>query len=119
MYYYSYDFWWWPFLFILMAGILPNAIWRWAGVFLVGNMDENSEWLVFVRCIATALVAAVIAQFVFFPSGALEQFPFALRVSAALSGFFAFLLLGRRMVVSILVGEAVLLVGYLLLQQVV
>ena len=115
MYYDSYDFWWWPFLFILMAGILPNAIWRWAGVFLVGNLDENSEWLVFVRCIATALVAAVIAQFVFYPSGALQNFPFALRIGAALAGFFVFLFLGRRMFVCIVVGEAVLLGGYFLL----
>lgn len=114
MYYDSYDFWWWPYAFILIAAIIPNAIWRWAGVLLVGNIDENSEWLVFVRCIATALVAAVIAQFVFHPSGALEQFPLVLRSTAALGGFFAFLLLGRRMIVGILTGEIILLAGYFL-----
>ena len=67
-----------------------------------------------VSCVATALVAAVIAQFVFYPSGALENFPFTLRIGAALAGFFAFLFLGRRMFVCIVVGEAVLLGGYFL-----
>lgn len=108
----SFDFWWWPFVFIFLAGILPNAIWRWAGVVLVGNIDEGSQWLVFVRCIATALVAAVIAQFVFQPTGALADFPFVLRLAAAAAGFAAFLWLGRSLVVGIIVGELVLLGGY-------
>lgn len=112
MFYDSYDLWWWPFLFIFLAGALPTAVWRWAGVLLVGNMDERSEWLVFVRCIATALVAAVIAQFVFSPTGALAMAPLWLRLGAALGGFAAFFFLGRRMIVGIAVGELLLLTGF-------
>ena len=112
MYFSSFDIWWWPFVFIFLAGILPTAIWRWIGVVLVGNIDEGSQWLVFVRCIATALVAAVIAQFVFHPTGALADFPFGLRLGAAAAGFIAFLFLGRSLFVAICVGEAVLLGGY-------
>ncbi|MEL6947818.1 MAG: AzlD domain-containing protein, partial [Pseudomonadota bacterium] len=65
----------WPFVFIIIAGVLPTAIWRWAGVVLVGNLSETSETMVLVRCIATALVAAVVAQFVFSPAGALADVP--------------------------------------------
>ncbi len=115
MSYGAYDTWWWPFLFILLAGVIPTTIWRWAGVILVGNLDEDSQWMVLIRCVATALVAAVIAQFIFSPSGALAEFPFELRLSAAFAGFFTFLAFSRRLFVCILVGEAVLLLGQLLL----
>ena len=96
MYVDSFDLWWWPFAFIFLAGALPTAIWRWGGVLLVGNLDENSQWIVFVRCVATALVAAVIAQLVFEPNGALAAFPFWLRVGSVVSGFVIFLLVGAQ-----------------------
>jgi branched-subunit amino acid transport protein len=115
MYFDSYDTWWWPYIFIVLAGVLPTAIWRWIGVVLVGNIDEGSQWLVLVRCVATALVAAVIAQFIFEPNGALAVVPFALRIFAALTAFAAFLFVGRRLFVGMVVGEAVLLGGYALL----
>ena len=115
MYFDSFPFAWWPFLFILLAGSLPTAIWRWVGVLLVGNLDESSQWLVLVRCVATALVAAVIAQLIFEPSGALGTFPFTLRIGAALFGFAVFLALGRRLFIGILAAELALLGGYALL----
>ncbi|MEM8750099.1 MAG: AzlD domain-containing protein [Pseudomonadota bacterium] len=114
MFYNSVDAWWWPFIFILLAGALPTAMWRWAGVLLVGNLSNDSEWIVFIRCIATSLVAAVIAQLVFFPSGTLAEMPMFLRLGAALGGFAAFLLLGRRMILGVLAGEALLITGYFL-----
>ncbi|MDA8870536.1 AzlD domain-containing protein [Rhizobiaceae bacterium] len=114
MSYTAFDTWWWPFVFILLFGAIPTAMWRWIGVLAIGEVDEKSEWLVLVRCIATSLVAAVIAQIVLFPSGALAEAPFALRLGAAAAGFAAFLLAERRMIVGIVVGEAILL-GWMLL----
>lgn len=114
MYFNSFDSALWPYLFIIIAGVLPTAIWRWIGVVLVGNISDDSEWLVLVRCVATALVAAVIAQLIFQPTGALATFPFEVRVGAALIGFAAFLTLGRKLFVAILVSEVVLLAGYAL-----
>ena len=114
MYFDSFDSFWWPFIFITLAGAIPTGIWRWLGVILVGNLNDDSQWLKLVRCVATALVAAVIAQLVFQPTGALETFPFEVRVGAALIGFAAFLALGRRLFVGIVVGEAALLAGFAL-----
>lgn len=111
MFFDSIDAWWWPYVFITLAGALPTAIWRWAGVLLVGNLDETSQWLVLIRCVATALVAAVIAQFIFFPDGALATLPLWLRVGAALTGFFVFLASGRRIIVGILTAECLLIAG--------
>lgn len=109
------DAWWWPYLFILIAGWLATDSWRFLGVYLGGKMSEDSDILVFVRCVATGLVAAVIANLVVFPGGALAESPVLLRIGAAAAGFAAYLLTGKRMIVGIIGAEAVLLAGLYLL----
>lgn len=108
------DAWWWPFLFILIAGWLATDVWRFLGVYFGGRISEGSDFLVLVRAVATALVAAVIGNLIVFPSGALAATSLALRVGAATTGFLAYLLLGKRILVGILVAEAVLGAGLLL-----
>ena len=107
--------WWWPFVFIAVAGWLPTDIWRWAGVAVGGRLDENSPWLVLVRCIATALVAAVIGNLVVYPQGPLAGLPVAVRTGALAIGFLAYLIVGKRMIAGILAAEAALLAGMFLL----
>ncbi|MDN2564717.1 AzlD domain-containing protein [Aquibium sp. A9E412] len=109
------DAWWWPYAFILLAGWLATDAWRFLGVYLGGRIAEESDLLVLVRCIATALVAAVIANLVVFPNGALAGVPLALRVGAAAAGFVAYLLGGRHIIVGVLAGEAALFAGMALL----
>jgi hypothetical protein len=104
----AFDAWWWPFLFILAAGWLATDFWRFLGVYLGGRISDESEALVLVRCIATGLVAAVIANLIVFPTGALAATPLLLRVGAAGAGFLAYLAARRRVIVGIIVGEAVL-----------
>lgn len=111
----TFDAWWWPYLFILLAGWLATDTWRYLGVYLGGKMSDESDILVFVRCIATALVAAVIANLIVFPSGALADSPLALRVGAAIAGFAAYLLSRKQILVGIAVAEAVLLSGLYLI----
>ena len=106
------DAWWWPFLFILVAGWLATDIWRFLGVYLGGRISEESDLLVLVRSIATALVAAVIANLLFFPGGALAGTPLPLRLVAAMAGFAAYILLGKRVLVGIVVAEAVFIGGW-------
>jgi len=108
------QYWWWPYLFILIAGWLATDIWRFLGVYFGERVAENSDSIVFVRCVATALVAAVIGNLVVFPSGALADTPVVLRVVAMAAGFAAYLLVQRRIVVGIGVAEAVLFSGLLL-----
>jgi len=47
---------------LVIAGFLPNEIWRMLGLWLGGGVDEGSELLVWVRAVATAILAGVIAQ---------------------------------------------------------
>jgi hypothetical protein len=111
----SIDAWWWPFLFILVAGWLATDAWRFLGVFLGGRIDENSDALVAVRALATALVAAVIANLVVFPAGALADTPVWLRIGALLFGFACFLGARKNVMVGIVGAEIVLVGGILAL----
>lgn len=107
---------WWPYLFILLAGILPTDLWRWVGVAAAGRLREDAPAFRYVRAVATALVAAVIAQLILDPGGALAEAPLALRIGAAVAGFAAMEAAGRRGWVGIAIGEAVLLAGLLLVR---
>lgn len=111
----AFDSWWWPYLFILIGGWLATNVWRFLGVYLGGRIAEDSELLVLVRALATALVAAVIGNLIVFPAGALTLAPLELRLLAAASGFIAYLWIGRRVLLGIVVAEAVLLAGLLYL----
>lgn len=107
------DAWWWPFLFILVAGWLATDAWRFLGVYLGGRVSAESSLLVLVRAVATALVAAVIGNLIVFPSGELANTTLALRAGAAAIGFAAYMAVGKRMVVGIVTGEAVFVAGML------
>jgi hypothetical protein len=102
---------WHAYLLLLLAGMLPNEVWRMLGVVLVRGLDEASEALVWVRAVATAVLAGVVAQLIFFPTGALATTPMALRVVAALCGLGGFLLLRRSVLAGVLIGELVMLLG--------
>lgn len=104
----AYADWWWPYLFILLGGWVATDFWRFLGVYLGERLSEQSQLLVLVRCIATGLVAAVIANLIVFPSGELASTPMALRIGAAGLGFLAYLVSGKKVVVGIAIGELVL-----------
>ena len=116
MSYQSIDAFWWQIAFILIAGWIATDLWRVVGVLLGNRVDEKSEILVLVRAIATALVAAVIAQLIVFPSGALaDHTNIVARVTAATAGFVAYLGSGRKVAVGVLTALAVLGTAMMLL----
>ncbi len=112
------DPWWWTYVMIIVAGWIATDIWRWIGVFAGGKLREDSELLIWVRAVATALVAGVIAKLILFPTGALEVTPVWLRVLAALGGFAAFFASRQKVVVGVVSGEIILIAGWLLLEAV-
>ncbi|MBO0662233.1 AzlD domain-containing protein [Jiella sp. MQZ9-1] len=99
---------WWPYVFILLAGWLPTDIWRYLGVVSASRIDETSEAAKLARTIATALVAAVIAQLVFFPTGALADIPLPVRFGSLAAGFAAYQLSRRRILAGIIAAELVI-----------
>lgn len=99
----------WPYLVVILFGFLPSEIWRWLSVFLVRGLDENSEILVWVRAVATALLAGVVAKLLLSPSGALAVIPAFWRWAALASGAAAYFLARRSVIAGVVVGEAVLI----------
>ena len=101
---------WSPYLFILLAGAVPTQMWRWVGALLASSIDENSEFLKWVKAVATALVAGLIAQLVIFPNGALGNVPLWVRLGAMALGYGVFYFIAPRIIFGIL-AAVVFLVG--------
>ena len=83
----------WPYLFILIAGSLPTHIWRYLGVLSAGRLSERSPLIGVVRAVASALVAAVIARLVLYPSGTLLDIALGWCIAAVAIGFLTYLIL--------------------------
>jgi branched-subunit amino acid transport protein len=103
-----------PYLVLIAAGFLPNEVWRMLGIVVAHGLDESSEFVVWVRAVATALLAGVVAKIVLFPPGGLAEVPLTVRLSAMAAGFVAFLIVRRSVLTGVLAGEAVLILGALL-----
>lgn len=98
-------------LVVVLVGFLPNELWRVLGVLFGRRIDENSVWMQWVRAVATALLAAVVARLLLVPSGALVALPLWLRIGAVASGIAGFVLLRRSVLAGVLTAEAVLVIG--------
>jgi hypothetical protein len=102
-----------PYVALLLLGFLPSEIWRWLGIVLGRGLDEKSEIIQWVRAVAVALVAGVVARIVLFPPGALASVPLGVRLTAIGCGFLAFFFIRRSPFAGVLAGEAVLVAGAL------
>ena len=98
-------------LVLVLAGFLPNEVWRMLGLWFGGGVDEGSEVLVWVRAVATAILAGVIAQIVLMPPGALASVPDGLRYGAVATGFAVFMVTRRSIFAGVVGGEIVMLAG--------
>jgi hypothetical protein len=101
-------------LVLVIAGFLPNEVWRMLGLWLGGGVDEGSEVLIWVRAVATAILAGVIAKLTIFSPGVLASVPTSVRVAAVLIGFLGFLAIRRSVFAGVIVGEIALVLGALL-----
>jgi branched-subunit amino acid transport protein len=102
---------WHALVVLVVAGAIPNQIWRMLGLWFGGGLDEGSELLVWVRAVATAILAGVIAQILVQPPGALASVPDLLRYGALVAGFVVFMLTRRSIFAGVLSGEIVMLAG--------
>jgi branched-subunit amino acid transport protein len=102
---------WHALMVLLLAGFLPNEVWRMLGLWLGGGVDEGSELLVWVRAVATAILAGVIAQILVFPPGALASVPGSLRYGAVAAGLAVFMMTRRSIFAGVICGEIVMLAG--------
>jgi len=99
------------YLALILVGFLPNEVWRWLGVIFSRGLDEDAEILVWVRAVATAILAGVIAKLTIFAPGVLATVPIGVRLGAVAAGFAAFVLVRRSVLAGVLAGEIALVVG--------
>ena len=98
----------WPYLVVILVGFLPSEIWRVMGVVLSRGLSQDSEVLTWVRAVATALLAAVVAKLLFAPSGALLAVPPAIRFTSLFVGLGGYFLARRSVIAGVILGEVAL-----------
>jgi Branched-chain amino acid transport protein (AzlD) len=96
---------------LLLVGFLPNEIWRMLGLVVGRGIDEDSEFFVWARAVAIAVLAGVIAKIILLPPGTLASVPLAVRLGAIGCGLLAFLLVRRSVFAGVVAGEIVLTLG--------
>lgn len=96
---------------LLFAGFLSNEVWRVIGLVIGGGLDEGSEVLVWVRAVATAILAGVIAQILISPPGALATVPDVVRYGAVVAGFLVYLAARKSVFAGVIAGEAMVITG--------
>jgi hypothetical protein len=104
----------WPYFLLVFVGFLPNEIWRLLGLVLARRLREGAEVLVWVRAVATAILAGVVGKLIFFPAGALTTVPLSIRIGAVVFGLLAYMLIRRSVFVGVVAGEVGLIAGAML-----
>ena len=99
------------YLALVLVGFLPNEVWRWLAVIFSRGLGEDAEILSWVRAVATAILAGVIAKLTIFAPGVLATVPTPVRLGAVLVGFLAFTLMRRSVFAGVIAGEAALILG--------
>ncbi|MES2600312.1 MAG: AzlD domain-containing protein [Pseudomonadota bacterium] len=96
---------------LLFAGFLSNEVWRVLGLVIGGGIDEGSEFLIWVRAVAAAILAGVIAQILISPPGALATVPDIVRYGSVAVGFGVYLAMRKSVFAGVVAGEIVVLAG--------
>ncbi len=98
-------------LLAVVVAFVANDLWRWLGVIASDRIDEASPLFVWIRLVATALVAGLVAKFVIAPSGGLAAAPLWLRLAAVTVGLVAYAAGRRSIALGVGTGAATLVCG--------
>jgi hypothetical protein len=101
----------WPYFLVIVIGFLPSEFWRVCSAVFSGWIDDRSEVFVWVKLVATALVAAVVAKLLLQPPEALAAVPAWVRFGSLLVGTVVFRMLGGNAFAGVAAGVLTLLVA--------
>jgi hypothetical protein len=99
------------YLLVILAGFLPTDVFRFAAVLFSRRLDEDSEVLILVRAVATALLAGVIARLVLFPTGDLANVPLYVRAGAIAAGVIGYFAIRKSVLAGVIVAEIFIIAG--------
>lgn len=100
-------------LIVVLVGFLPTEVWRSLAVLAGRRVEAGSEVFHWVKAVATALLAAVIARLLFAPAAPLLAVPLWVRLGAVAGGLVGFALVRRSVFAGVVVGELLLGAGIL------
>ena len=95
----------------VLLGFLANDVWRFLGVMLSARIDEDSALFRWVKMVATALVAGLVAKFIVAPTGGLALAPLWLRLGSVACGITAYAIGRRSLALGVGTGAAALVAG--------
>ncbi len=98
---------------LIVFGFLPSEIWRFISVFIARGLNEDAQILVWIRAVASTLLAGVVARLLLSPPGALASVPLGARLGAVALAMLVWYLTRRSVIAAVLAGEAVIVgAGY-------
>lgn len=80
---------------MLAAGFAVTYVWRFLGVLAVKRIEPEGDLLLWVRAVATALVAALVMRISFSPAGVLAETATPSRAAALAAALVAYYLVRR------------------------
>ena len=101
-------------LYILVAGVAANAVWRLGGLLLSSGLSEEGHLIAWVKAVSTALVAGLVARIVLFPPGALADVSTAVRVGAFAMSIVVYYAARRHLGLAVLASTLSLIGAHLL-----
>lgn len=99
----------------VVLAFLANEVWRALGVVLSARLDEDGALFSWVKMVATALVAGLVAKLIVSPTGGLALAPLWLRLAAVGCGVAAYAIGRRSLALGVGAGAATLICGVALL----
>lgn len=84
-------------LIVLIMALFAHEPFRWAGIYIGRGISADSQFFVWVRAVATALVAGLVTRLVLFPAGALEGVPVVIRCLALAVGIGVYFACGKHL----------------------
>lgn len=88
----------------LVLGVIVTVAWRFAGVVVSGRIDPEGSVFLWVQSVAYAMLAALVARMVVFPTGPLEDTLLWHRVAAGAMAVLIFHLTRRRLLIAVTSG---------------
>ncbi len=99
------------YLVLALVGFAAHEPWRWLGLVLGRSLTVDSEAFLWVRAVASALVAGLVFRVMLFPVGALAGVPLAVRVFGFAVGLGVFVITRRSMGLGVAAGALALMAG--------
>lgn len=95
----------------VLLGFVANDSWRWLGALLSSRVDEDGPLFSWVKMVATALVAGLVAKLILQPTGGLALAPVWLRLGAVACGVLVYALGRRSLALGVASATMVLVAG--------